>query len=175
MPEQTSFDEHDFGRLFVQYQPRIYGYIRSLLLHQADAEDVLQETASVLWRRFPEYQAGSNFLAWALCVARFQVMYFRQKQHRNVLCFSSDFHDVLAADTVAESARLSDMQQLIDACMQKLPLADRELFEMRCRCDADVTTKNLAEQLGRPASTIYNAINRIRRVLANCVEQAMRS
>ena len=171
MSEQNSLDEHDFGRLFVQYQPRIYGYIRSLLLHRADAEDVLQETASVLWRRFAEFQPGSNFLAWALSVARFQVMYFRQKQKRDVLRFSEEFHEALAADTVDESVRLSDLQQFVDECMDKLPPADRELFKMRCASGA--TTKSLAEELGRPHSTVYNAISRIRRWLAECVDRAM--
>jgi RNA polymerase sigma-70 factor, ECF subfamily len=171
MPELRQSDEHDFGRLFVQYQPRIYGLIRSLVVHRADAEDLLQETASVLWRKFDEFQPGSNFLAWALQVARYQVLYFRQRRRRDVLQFSEKFLDVVGADTVTESARLGDLQELLDQCMDKLPPTDRELFEMRYQ--SDVTPKGLAEQLGRPLSTIYNSINRIRRALTECVERAM--
>ncbi len=172
MPGQNQSGEHDFGRLFVQYQPRIYGLIRSLVVHRADAEDLLQETASVLWRKFDEFQPGSNFLAWAMQVARYQVMYFRQRQKRDVLQFSEKFLDAVGADTVAESARLGDLQELLDRCMDKLPPADRELFEMHYQ--SDVTPKSLAEQLGRPLSTVYNSINRIRRVLAECVERGMK-
>jgi RNA polymerase sigma-70 factor, ECF subfamily len=171
MPDAHRSDEHDFGRLFVQYQPRIYGYVRSLVVGRADAEDLLQETASVLWRRFDEFQPGSNFLAWALSVARYQVLYFRQRQRRNVLEFSQRFIDVVAADTAAESSRLADLQELLDECMARLAKADRDLFELRYQCDA--TTKSLAERLGRPASTVYNAINRIRRLLTECVERAL--
>jgi RNA polymerase sigma-70 factor, ECF subfamily len=171
MSDEFRSDEHDFGRLFVQHQPRIYGFIRSLVVHRGDAEDLLQETASVLWRKFDEFRPGSNFIAWALQVARYQVMYFRQRQRRDVLQFSEKFLDVVAADTVAESARLGDLQSLLDACMEKLPPSDRDLFELHY--ESDLPTKSLAERLGRPASTIYNAINRIRRALAECVERAM--
>ena len=31
----------DFGRLFVRYEPRIYGFIRSLVINPADSEDLL--------------------------------------------------------------------------------------------------------------------------------------
>lgn len=55
--------------------------------------------------------------------------------------------------------------------MDKLPPADHELFDLRYHLD--LSAKNIAEQLGRPLSTVYNAINRIRRTLAECVEQAM--
>ncbi len=171
MPTRQPTDQHDFGRLFVQYQPRIYGFIRSLVAHRNDAEDLLQETASVLWRKFDEFRPGSNFLAWSLQVARYQVMYFRQRQKRDVLQFSERFVEALGAETIAESARLGDIQELLDMCMEKLPPADRELFELRYR--SDLSVKGMAEQLGRPLSTIYNSVNRIRRVLAECVEQAM--
>jgi len=171
MSAQPPSDEHDFGRLFVRYQSRIYGFIRSLVVHRNDAEDLLQETASVLWRKFDEFLPGSNFLAWSLQVARYQVLYFRQRQKRDVLHFSEKFVDAMGADTLAESVRLGDLQELLDLCMDKLPAADRELFELRYQ--SDLSAKSLAEQLGRPLSTVYNAINRIRRALAECVEQAM--
>lgn len=172
MSNASQSDEHDFGRLFVQYQPRIYGYIRSLVVGRDDAEDLLQETASVLWRKFDEFQPGSNFLAWALSVARYQVLYFRQQQRRNVLQFSERFIDAVAADTVADSVWLGDLQEMLDECMERLTPPDRDLIALRYQSDA--TTKSVAEQLGRPPSTVYNAIHRIRRALVECVERAMK-
>jgi RNA polymerase sigma-70 factor, ECF subfamily len=172
MSEQPQFADNDFGRLFVRYQARIYGYIRSLVVYRSDAEDLLQETASVLWRKFDEFRPGTDFLAWALQVARYQVMYFRQRQKRDVLQFSDRFVDVMSADTVTEAARLGDLQELLDGCLDKLPPADRDLFELRYQ--SDLPTRALAEQLGRPSSTVYNAITRIRRTVVECVERALR-
>jgi len=171
MPQDPQTDQHDFGRLFVQYQPRIYGYIRSLVADRNDAEDMLQETASVLWQKFDEFTPGTNFLAWAIQVARYQVMYFRQRQRRDVLRFSEAFIDAVAEETVAQSDQLSRMQDALAGCLEKLSPEDRELFCRRYK--SDTTTKNIAEQLGRPASTVYNAIARIRRALAECVQRTL--
>jgi RNA polymerase sigma-70 factor, ECF subfamily len=171
MTDLRPSNECDFGRLFVQHEARIYGYIRSLVVHRTDAEDLLQETASVLWQKFHEFQPGSNFLAWAMSIARFQVRHFRRQQNHNVIQFSEAFQELLTTDTVAESARLGDLQHFVEACLQKLPPADRELFVVRYASEA--TTTSLADQLGRPASTIYNAIHRIRRALADCVKREL--
>ena len=83
--------QHDrFMRLFVEHQPRVYGYIRSLLFQKADADDVMQETAALLWKKFDEYEAGTHFDRWAMRVAFHQTRYFRQKKAReaNRLQFS---------------------------------------------------------------------------------------
>jgi RNA polymerase sigma-70 factor, ECF subfamily len=171
MSDHNELNECNFGRLFVQHEARIFGYIRTLVVHQADAEDLLQDTAAVLWKKFSEYQVGSNFLAWAMSVARFEVQRFRREQKHNVLHFSAAFCDVLAADTVAESVRLREVQRLFDECIEKLPAADHDLLVLHYSSDA--TTASLAARLGRPASTIYDAIRRGRRALVDCVQRSL--
>jgi RNA polymerase sigma-70 factor, ECF subfamily len=171
MPGVSDSADRDFGRLLMEHRTRIYGYIRSLVVHRADAEDLLQETASVLWRKFDDFRPGSNFLAWALQVARYEVLKFRQRQKRNVLRFSEEFIDAVAAETVKESTRLADLQELVDQCLDKLPPSDRDLIELRYR--TDVPVKSLAEQLDRPLSTIYDALSRIRRALVECMERSL--
>ena len=98
-------------------------------------------------------------------------MYFRQRQRRDVLRFSEAFVDAVAEETVAQSDQLSKMQDALAGCLEKLSPEDRELF--RRRYQSDTTTKSIAEQLGRPASTVYNAIARIRRALAECVRRTL--
>ncbi len=171
MASQPRSDVSEFGRLFSQHQPQIYGYIRSLVACRSDAEDLLQETACVLWQKFDDFRPGSSFLAWALQVARYQVLYFWQRQKRDVLQFSEGFLDAVTAETVTKSARLDDLQRLLDECMDKLPPADRVLIELRY--GSDLPVKSLAANLGRPLSTVYDAINRIRRALIECAHQGL--
>ncbi len=172
MSEDIRTEERDFGKLFVRYQPRIFGYICSLVTQNCDAEDLLQETASVLWQKFDDFQPGSDFLAWALQVAHYRVLYFRQRQKRNVLQFSDSFIDVVGTDAAAKSPQLGDLEHFLVQCMQRLSATERELFLLRYQSDESVA--NLAERLGRPASTIYDRIHRIRRTLADCVNKALR-
>lgn len=172
MPENTKLNDHDFGRLFAQNQPRIYGYIRSLVAHRSDAEDLLQETASILWQKFDAFQPGSNFLAWAFQVAHYEVLHFRQRQKHDVLQFSDRFVDTIGVDVAAKSLLLGDLEQLLAECAERLPPAEQELFALRYH--SNVAPKDLANKLGRPASTIYDRLNRIRRMLTDCVDRALK-
>ena len=63
-----------FMRLWTAAQPAVSGYVRSLVRDRAVADEVLQETSLVLFRRFEEYDEQRPFVAWALGIARFQVL-----------------------------------------------------------------------------------------------------
>ena len=78
-PPPPPVDGEAFTRLLLQNQKRIAGLIYSLVPQGADADDVMQETCAVLWRKFGEFGLGTDFGAWALRIARFQVMsYYRR-------------------------------------------------------------------------------------------------
>lgn len=74
----------EFTRLLIQNQKRFQGLILSLVPNGTDADDVLQESCAVMWRKFSEFQPGSDFAAWGLRVCRYQVMkhYSRQKREK---------------------------------------------------------------------------------------------
>ena len=67
MPEPTrpKIDVEEFVGLLMGSQQRVFSYILTLLPNVADAQDVLQETSIVLWRRLAEYEPGTDFTAWA--------------------------------------------------------------------------------------------------------------
>ena len=57
-------------------QSRIYAYILMLVHNHNDAEDLLQETASILWEKFDEYIPEKSFAAWAVGIARNKIYNF---------------------------------------------------------------------------------------------------
>ena len=59
-PEQVNA----FIRLFTANEPRLRGFAMSLIPNRADAEDVLQQANLILWRKFGQFQIGTNFFAW---------------------------------------------------------------------------------------------------------------
>ena len=85
MSERPESADRDFGRLLMEYRGRIYSFIRSLVVHRADAEDLLQETASVLWRKFDEFQPGSRFDHWAYHICRLQALCYLKERRRSKL------------------------------------------------------------------------------------------
>ena len=149
MADQRQSDECDFGRLFVQHEARIYGYIRSLVVHRADAEDLLQETASMLWQKFHEFQPGSNFLAWAMSVARFQCSTSAGK--RNTTCSNLARRSKTSWRPTPWPSRRG--WTIYSSCLTNVYTSYRRLIAI-CLPSAmprKLRPPSLADRLGRPA------------------------
>lgn len=158
-----------FLQLFVGAESRIYAFIRTMVFNRADAEDLLQDVAAVLWREFDKFEPGTNFDRWAMTVAFNQVRYFRQKHHRNVLAFSEPLFTAIASTAEHLSDRAEEFLSELHACMEKLDESDRELI---ChRYQPGVTTRGLARKLGYSASTVSRSLNRIQQTLLKCVRR----
>jgi RNA polymerase sigma-70 factor, ECF subfamily len=168
MPDSSRHDE--FVELLSQHRSQVFGYIYALLRNLNDAEDVYQETALVLWRKFDEYVPGTHFVRWACAVARNSVAAFSKRERRNRRYFSPEFQEELAAIQASVVQEDADLTQaaLVD-CMKKLPEGDRRLVET-CY-GAGHSFKDVAEQLGRSAQSIYDALSRIRRQLMACIDR----
>lgn len=72
-----------FVQLLTAEQLRLLHYIAKLLGDPNEAQNVLQETNLVLWRKSGEFQAGTNFSAWAHNVAYWQVRAFVRDRQRD--------------------------------------------------------------------------------------------
>jgi RNA polymerase sigma factor (sigma-70 family) len=118
-------------RLVVANQPKIYAAIRVLGLNQHDAEDALQDTVTVLWRRFDEFPEGTHFDRWACKVARLQTLSFRQKPQRKVCLLDQQTIKALAADADREHSSLASMHETLDDCLDRLVEYDLRLANER--------------------------------------------
>lgn len=159
-------------RLFVHGEPRIYAYIRSLVVDRTDAEDVLQETAIVCWTKFDEFQPGTDFVRWATRVAYWEVRSLVKRKQRDALVFSERFIEALAEDTANAGTEFSDVYDALAQCLERLKTRDRDLFHRRYMAGAK--TKQIAEQLDRPLDTLHSAFRRIRRLLTECIQTKLR-
>lgn len=161
----------EFLGLFLKAEPRVYAYIRSQVPHRADAEDVLQDTASTLWAKFDSFVPGSDFLAWAYQVARFKVQHHYDKQSRRKRLFSQTFVQLVADRAERMSDQFGEMQTQLAECMKRLSDADREVVDLCYGSDATVAA--VANALGRPVNTIRSVLKRVRRSLYECIQRAI--
>lgn len=160
-----------FVELVTRYQQRVFMFILSMLPNRADAEEVLQETNLVLWRKFDEFQLGSDFRAWAFQIAYYEVQSFRHRQNRERALFSAEFLRRVAT-TATEMPDDSDARQrALAVCMAKLSAADRDLINRRYRLGG--SAKAVAGELNRSIHAIYKAVVRIRRALNMCIERTL--
>ena len=170
-PSATGSRDAPFIREFTTHQRRLYLFILSQVPRAADAEEILQEANVVLWAKREQFTPGTNFFAWAAQVCRFEILKARRNKARSKLRFSDDFLEAVAGEVQERAGELEDRRHALADCMKKLKKADRTLIQARYQ--PGMNGDRLAEQLGRPANSVYQSIGRIRRVLGECIDRAV--
>jgi RNA polymerase sigma-70 factor, ECF subfamily len=166
--------EDEFLLLFARAQRRIHAYILALVFDANSAADLLQEVNIVLWRKFDQYQSGTNFFAWAREIARLSVLRHRQTTAARIVTLDPQVLDELA-ERFADATSLGEedrRQEALTNCLEKLSDADRELILARYRPGASV--KAIAERSQRTVNSVSQSLSRIRRLLAECVGRTLR-
>lgn len=179
---------HDPVETYVRHvtdaQRPLYNFILTLVPNLNDADDVLGETNSVLWRKRNDFQPNTppqgggtsvpppdphaQFLRFARTVARYQALAFLKKHQRDQLRFEDSLLGTLADESAARTDRLEAKRHALAHCMAKLSDKDRDLITRRYqsgqRADA------IAQAVGRSPNAIYQALHRIRGSLLVCIE-----
>ena len=160
-----------FLRIYTREEPRIFAYILALLPNWTDAEDVLQETSTVLWSKFDQFQPGSSFFAWACQIARFEVQRFQRTRRPQQLAFDDIALELLAQETILIADELESRQQALAECVEKLPPETRQLLTLWYERGA--TGADVSEQLGCSIHMVYKTLKLTRRTLLRCVKRAL--
>ncbi|NQU19935.1 MAG: sigma-70 family RNA polymerase sigma factor [Candidatus Nealsonbacteria bacterium] len=161
-------DTHEaFRRHWVRWQPAIYGYIRTVVPHRADAEDVLQDVAEILWRKIDQFEEGTRFDQWAYRVARNVMLNYQKKANRQRIRFSDEIARQLADEAVHAAAESRAELEALESCISKLPDAQRDL--VRRRYAPGATNRSVAAATDRSESTVSRTLSRIHRALTRCV------
>lgn len=157
-------------------QRPLHHFILTLVPNLNDADDVLGETNSVLWRKRadfnpeadPSTDPAEQFLKFARTVARFQALAFLKKHQRDQLRFDDSLLGTLADESAARTDIVEAKRHALAHCTAKLSETDRDLLHRRYqsgdRADA------IARSVGRSPNAIYQALHRIRQSLLVCIE-----
>ncbi len=164
----------EFIQLFTQYEGRLRSFATSLVFNSADTDDVLQQAYLTLWKRFDQFESGTNFMAWAGRVIYLHVLRHRRQQAREVVLFDPEFLDVIASVTTEESfaAELGGRERALKECVGQLP--PDQLAMLRARYEDGSSTESMSELFNRSSQAIYNALFRIRRKLFDCVNSKLK-
>ena len=166
-----SSEDDPFVQLLAENQVRLRTYICTLLRERSATDDVLQDVNVALWKNRAAFDTNRDFMNWAAGVALIEVLRFRRKIATDKLLFDEALLSTLAGDYVKQLEKWNRREDALCECMQKLSTKDRSLLDARYR--SGVATAQIAQQLGRPLSTIYSSLARIRESLFRCVESAL--
>ena len=170
-PASNSAAYEEFIRLFTRSECGLRSFVRSLLPGREHADEVMQETCVVVWRKFADFERGTDFLAWACTIARFEVLKHRRRLARDRHVFNLELLELLADEAAGEMGRRHHELQALDHCVQHLNPQQRQLVTA---CYAPGATINeVAGELGRSATSLYKALNRIRIGLLECIAASL--
>ena len=143
--------------LYVRYADNVYGYVRSIVRGDHEAEDVTQEVFLKLIGAIGKYERRSvPFSAWLLRVAR-NVALDHIRQSRTTPCEEVRGADESSDGSVNERSR--DLREAFEA------LPDEQRTVLVLRHVVGLTPGEIATRLGRTEASVHGLHHRGRRVL----------
>jgi RNA polymerase sigma-70 factor, ECF subfamily len=157
----------EFMRLFVESQRRIYGLITAMVTNAADADDLFQEVSAGLWRKFDQFEPGTNFAAWALQFARYIVLQHFERAKRARLRFDAELLNQIADEATVASNEADLRFDALRSCLSQLDARARRLIDLRYEPGA--TIERVSQEIGKSPNATYKALSVIHSFLLNCV------
>jgi RNA polymerase sigma-70 factor (ECF subfamily) len=162
----------DFLRLFVRHQQEIYAYILTLVPHVNDADDLFQDGMTVMWRKFDQFELGTNFAAWGVQVVRYLILDYRRNLARS--------KRVLMEDSVFEALldhipTIQDEMAIRIEALRKCQtlLDDRAKRIIKMRYERNVSIGEIASHLKRSPRQVYHILGQINNVLLRCMHRTL--
>jgi len=157
----------EFVLELTQFQQRLYGYIFRRVANRDQAMEVLQQTNLVLCHKADDFELGTNFNAWAVTVAHYQILSYRKTLARDRLVFTDD---VFAAfdESEPESETREGLLKHLRHCFAKM--SDENQALMKLRYERELSMEQLANEIGKKVVAVRVKLHRLRRGLRDCVE-----
>lgn len=160
-----------FVRLLLAHQRDLFRYVVTLIPSLTDAQEVMQETALALWRKFGEYDPAQPFVPWARQFAYFEALRFCRARSKYLAFLSGDLLEHLSRERAAAEPDLEERRAALRYCLDKLAPGDRELVEVRYAGERSLV--EFAAQTGRSIHMLKKTLVHVRRALLDCVTRRL--
>lgn len=153
--------------LYLRYAGNVYGYARSIVRNDYDAEDVVQQVFTRMLTAIQNYEQRSvPFSAWLLRITHNMAIDYLRR--RTPICEEPE-------KAVVEEPRMDSFEagQLRDAlrdALAELPELQREIVVLRHL--GGLSPREIADRLGRSEDSVHGLHHRARRALKLALAEA---
>jgi RNA polymerase sigma-70 factor (ECF subfamily) len=162
--------QQQFLSLFLRSERELFRYVVALVPNVADAEDIVQQTALVLWEKFSAYDPGQPFTPWACRFALNKTRQWLDRRQRWQALLEGGLAEELAQRREELRPELDLRLAHLKGCLGKLPGAQFSLVEgYYYRRDG---VEKLAADSGRTVAATYKLLQRVRLALQACIDNA---
>jgi len=156
-------DQAAFAAFYDRLVPILYGVAFRMMNDAAEAEDVLQDGFSYIWRQASTYDQNlSSTFAWAIMIVRNKAIdRLRMRQRVERLQQRMTSFEGVTAERDDESALepfLRERRAQVRAALIEVPPEQRQALELAFF--SDLTHEQIAAQLGAPLGTVKARIRR---------------
>jgi RNA polymerase sigma-70 factor (ECF subfamily) len=170
----NSMESHEqFTRLWTEAQPILAGYLSAVVPDFQEAEDLLQEVAVILLRKFPEYNPERPFVGWAIGIAKLEVLKARRRHARSRIFYQDDLLERLSDACEELAPELEDRSRALRECVRTVQGRAREL--LRLRYEESLNPNAIAERAGMAVVAVRVMLSRTRAALRECIERKLKA
>jgi RNA polymerase sigma-70 factor (ECF subfamily) len=147
--------------LYLRFAPNVYGYARSLVRDEHEAEDVTQQVFARLMTALKRYEdRGVPFSAWILRITH--NMAIDHMRRRLVLC------DESTVPEESDDERSREISTALRDALEELPETQREVVVLRHL--GGYSPGEIAGAIGRSQDSVHGLHHRARRALRQRLE-----
>jgi RNA polymerase sigma-70 factor, ECF subfamily len=165
---------HDqFLPLFLAAQSDLRAFIGMAIRDSGRREDLFQEVAMILWKKFELYDPARPFGAWARGIASRKIMEERRTISKLPESCTAETLEALSHGFASDEAESPwrDRERALHHCMEHLPERSAQLI--RARYHHSHSIDRLAAELGQSVDALYQTLSRLRRQLRDCVQKRL--
>jgi RNA polymerase sigma-70 factor (ECF subfamily) len=169
-------DNAAFTALYQRFSASLYGMAFRMMNDAKEAEDVLQEGFTYIWRKAASYDPSrSSPFAWAVMIIRNKAidrLRVRQRLERlrDKVTTESSFYQE-NDETSADEPTLRERRALVRSALEQIPPEQRQALELSFF--GGLTHEQIAERLATPLGTIKARIRRGLLRLRDCLNEGL--
>jgi RNA polymerase sigma-70 factor (ECF subfamily) len=154
-------DQAAFAELMTRHRPRLYAVCRRVTCHDQDAQEALQETMLLAWKRLGEFDGRSAVGTWLYRVATNAAIDEVRRRKRTPEPTEAGSMPEPTPHRGADGAVVARMD--VDRALAQLPPQYRAVVVLRELCD--LTYAEIAELREIPIDTVKSQLSRGRQAL----------
>lgn len=164
----TTEQQEHFTQLWTEAQSTVACFVHTSIRDRGQAEDLLQEIAMTLLRKFTTYDTSMPFLPWAMGVAKFAILGSKRDYARSRLVFDEALLERISQTILEVAPTQRDEEAFLDVCLAKL--APKARYIVRLRYYDSLDANEMARVLGTTEGAIRVSLLRIREQLRKCIQ-----
>jgi len=165
-------DRQALERLLEEIAPQVYRFGRRMCRHEADAEDVLQDTLLAVVTHLGSFEARASLSSWVFTLAR-TACARRRRGRKNEPHVSTEILAGHRTEGPSPEAAVgeSELREVVEEALRGLSPDHREVLLLR---DVEgLTASEVAETLGQGVPAVKSRLHRARAALRDALRDVL--